>query len=277
MVNYEEGVMMTDRVREAVDEPALRRDVWERTGFASGAAAEPGTRQTRTDLAAARLTAIAGAAAPGDRLGSKEELRIQCGVSVGTFNEAIRLLQARKLVTVRPGPGGGLFAAEPSPMVRLGNSVLALDGEQTSVADAVRIRDALDPLMIEDALWHSSPAAIAQMRAQVQRMNDAVDAQDPIAFIRANWGLHARIAAVSPNVMLRSLYSSLLDVIESHTLSVLPVSEQPLPEYIAHRYQLHASLVEAIAARDSGQALHLITEHNTTDQLSPQTTVPSAG
>src|SRR5450631_3223467 len=90
-------------------------------------------------------------------------------------------------VTVRPGPGGGLFAAEPSPMVRLGNSVLALDAEQTSVADAVRIRDALDPLMIEDALWHASPAALAQMRAQVQRMNDAVGAQDPIAFIRANW------------------------------------------------------------------------------------------
>ena len=27
-------------------------------------------------------------------------------------------------------------------MVRLGNSVLALDAEQTSVADAIRIRDA---------------------------------------------------------------------------------------------------------------------------------------
>ena len=104
-------------------------------------AAEAGTRQTRTELAAARLAAIAGAARPGDRLGSKEELRIQCGVSVGTFNEAIRLLQARKLVTVRPGPGGGLFAAEQPPMVRLGNSVLALDAEQTSVADAIRIRE----------------------------------------------------------------------------------------------------------------------------------------
>jgi ribosomal protein L11 methyltransferase len=39
-------------------------------------------------------------------------------------------------------------------MVRLGNSVLALDGDPSSVADAVRIRDALDPLMIEEALWH---------------------------------------------------------------------------------------------------------------------------
>jgi DNA-binding FadR family transcriptional regulator len=241
----------------AVDEPAWRRGDWER----AAARADGGTRQTRTELAAARLGAIAAAAMPGDRLGSKEELRGQCGVSVGTFNEAIRLLQARKLVTVRPGPGGGLFAAEPSPMVRLGNSVLALDAEETSVADAVRIREALEPLIIEDALWHASPADLAELRAQVRRMRAAADELDPVAFIRANWGLHARIAALSPNVMLRSLYTSLLDLIESHTLSVLPVSEQPLLEYVAQRYQLHADLVEAIASRDSAQALDLIAEH----------------
>lgn len=251
----------------AVDEPAWRRGDWER----AAARADGGTRQTRTELAAARLGAIAAAAMPGDRLGSKEELRGQCGVSVGTFNEAIRLLQARKLVTVRPGPGGGLFAAEPSPMVRLGNSVLALDAEETSVADAVRIREALDPLIIEDALWHASPADAADLRAQVRRMRAAADELDPVAFIRANWGLHARIAALSPNVMLRSLYSSLLDLIESHTLSVLPVSEQPLLEYVAQRYELHARLVEAIAGRDRALALRLISEHNTTDLLKPVT------
>ena len=64
--------------------------------------------------------------------------------------------------------------------------------------------------------------------------------------------------------MLRSLYSSLLD------LSVLQADGRPLADYIAERYALHASLVEAIAGRDKGQALHLITEHNTTDRLRPR-------
>ena len=153
-------------------------------------------------------------------------------------------------------------------MVRLGNSVLALDAEQTSVADAIRIREALDPLIIEDALWHCSPADSPDAgpgRADERRRG----ARDPVGFVRANWGLHAQIAALSPNVMLRSLYSSLLDLIESHTLSVLPDGDQPLPEYVAQRHQLHASLVEAIAERDKDKALHLITEHNTTDQLRP--------
>lgn len=209
------------------------------------------------------IAELAARAAPGTRLGTKEELRLKCGVSVGTFNEALRLVQARELVTVRPGPGGGLFAAEQSPLVRLGNSVLALDSDQTSVAEAVRIRDALDPLLIQDALWHASPADLAGLRKQLAPMAEAAEAGDAIAFVHANWQLHAQIAAISPNRMLRSIYSSLLDIIESHTLSVLPGGEQPLPDYIRQRYQLHADLVQALERRDEEEASRLIHEHNT--------------
>ena len=244
------------------DAPALRRTDWEARA-APSAAADRVTGPSRVDVAVDSIAAIAQAAMPGARLGTKEEMRQHSGVSVGTFNEALRLLQSRGLVTVRPGPGGGLFAAQQSPMVRLGNSVLALDSDQTSVADAIRIRDALDPLLVEDALWHASPADIAGMRHQLDKMDAATRDVDPIAFIHANWQLHARIAAVSPNVVLRSIYTSLLDLIESHTLSVLPVGDRPLPEYLQERLRLHAALVDALATRDSETALQLIAEHNT--------------
>jgi DNA-binding FadR family transcriptional regulator len=221
-------------------------------------------------MAADRIADLASGLAPGTRLGTKGQLRARCEVSVGTFNEALRLLQARGLVTVRQGPGGGLFAAEQSPMVRLGNSVLALDADQTSVADAIRIRDALDPLLVEDALWYASPADIASMREKLSEMAAAAYGGDAIGFIHANWALHARIAAVSPNPILWSLYSSLLDLIESHTLAVLPVREQPLPDYLAERYQLHAALVDAIGRRETATALRLISEHNTTAGTPPE-------
>jgi DNA-binding FadR family transcriptional regulator len=253
-----------EQVAVTGDIPALRRSEWERAHPTPGGPAERVAGLSRVDLTVDRLTAIARATELGGRLGTKEELRLRCGVSVGTFNEALRLLQSRGLVTVRPGPGGGLFAAEQSPMVRLGNSVLALDADQASVADAVRLRDALDPLLVEDALWHASPADISGMRQDLEEMASAAQDQDAISFIHANWQLHARIAAISPNVMLRSIYTSLLHLIESHTLSVLPVQEQPLPEYLRERHRLHAALVDAIAARDTRTALGLIAEHNTT-------------
>ena len=227
---------------------------------------KPDQGQSRTAVAVEIITALSESAGPGERLGSKQQLRAQCGVSVGTLNEAIRLLESRGLITVRSGPGGGVFAATQSAIVRLGNSFLALDATDasTSVAEAVRLRDILDPATVEDALWHASPAAIADMRREIVSMGVAVSNDDPTAFVRANWHLHARIASVSPNGLLRSLYLSLLDIVESHTLSILPSRVQPLPDYVSERHQLHAALVEAIAERDQDRARELIQLHATT-------------
>jgi len=237
----------------------------------------PAARTSRAESAADQLMAFARAAAAGDRLGSKEELRTRCGVAVGTFNEAVRIVQSRGLVSVRPGPGGGVFAAAQSALVRLGNSVLALDASDTSVAEAIRIRDALDPLLVEDALWHASPADICGMREVVADMAAAVERQDPAGFVHANWQLHARIAAVSPHPVLRSLYVTLLDQIESHTLDVLPVGEQPLPAYMAQRQTLHAQLVDALDSRNRARALHLIATHTTSSALTGEPAVGVQG
>lgn len=245
----------TPTKRGSVEAPALSRADWER-----GAATVP----SRAEQAANQIAALAAGAEAGVRLGTKEELRSLCGVSVGTFNETLRLLQARGQVTVRPGPGGGLFAAAQSPTVRLGNSLLALDAQQADVADAIRVRDALDPLLVDDALWHGSPADFSELRKHLTVMAKAAESEDAAAFVQANWRLHARIAAISPNTLLRSLYESLLELIESHTLSILPSSEQPLPQYIRERYELHAALVDALDARDREKALRIVADHNTT-------------
>jgi DNA-binding FadR family transcriptional regulator len=246
-----------------LEAPAFRRADWQLPGASPAA--------TRPEQAAEQLAELASAAEAGSRLGTKEELRTLCGVSVGTFNEALRLVQARGLVTVRAGRVGGLFASRQSPLIRLGNSVLAIDDDAMSVADAVRIRDALEPLITEDAVRHRSAGDLEVMRQGLRRMRAAADTLDGIEFIRANWSLHALIAQVSPSVMLRSFYLSLLEMIESHTLSVQSVDERPLPEYLDGRYRLHADLVTAIADQDSPRALGLIRVHNA---AAPDTTAP---
>jgi DNA-binding FadR family transcriptional regulator len=213
-------------------------------------------------VAAERIAGMVQTLTTGERLGTKNDLRQSVGVSVGTFNEALRLLQSRGIVSVRSGPGGGIFVAAPSPIVRLGNSVLALDADDTSVADAVRLRNALDPLLVADAVRFSSASDMQAMRKPLRVMAAAVEAVDATAFTRANWALHAEIAAVSPSAILRSFYCSLLEIIESHTIFVLPVRE-PLAAYIQERYDLHAALVDAIEARDADEAEALIQAHNT--------------
>jgi DNA-binding FadR family transcriptional regulator len=251
-----------------LEAPAFRRADWQLPGAPSPA--------TRPEQAAEQLAEIAAAAEPGSRLGTKEELRGVCGVSVGTFNEALRLVQARGLVTVRAGRVGGLFASRQSPLVRLGNSMLAIDDDALSVADAVRIRDALEPLVVEDAVRHRSAADLDALREGLQRMRSAADTLDGIEFLRANWALHVLVAQVSPSVMLRSFYLSLLETIESHTLSVQTADSRPLPEYLQDRYRLHADLVSAIAEQDRPRALGLIRVHNATGEASAGATGPAS-
>jgi DNA-binding GntR family transcriptional regulator len=154
-------------------------------------------------------------------------------------------------------------------MVRLGNSMLALDDDAASVEEAVRLRDALDPLLVEDALAHVSAHRVVELRAALAQMKIAADDGDDTAFVRANWALHARIADISPSAMLRSIYLNLLEIIESHLLTVQPYADKPLREYIHDRYALHEALVDAIADRDP-RALTLIREHNTTGPASAE-------
>src|SRR6266508_6814315 len=123
------------------------------------------SRVSRAEALARRLEAriLDGGMRAGDRLGTKDELKERFGVAVATVNEAIRLLQARGLVQVRPGPRGGVFASEPSPFVRLGHQVLALKHESVRAADCLQVRDALDPAVVADAVRHCSAADAEQL------------------------------------------------------------------------------------------------------------------
>lgn len=217
---------------------------------------------TRPERAARQLADLAAAAPPGTRLGTKPELRQRCGVSVGTFNEALRLSQARGVVELRRGPGGGIFSVEQPPLVRLGNSMLTLDGGADSVADAIRIRDQLDVLVVEDAARHSSAADVAAYRVQLDAMSRAEQAGDALAFMAANWRLHDLFVQVNPSPMVRAIYTALLEIIRSHTVGVSGADGSADADLMRRRREVHADLVDAIAERDPERLRAAIAAHS---------------
>ncbi|MCE0764907.1 FCD domain-containing protein [Pseudonocardia kujensis] len=218
---------------------------------------------SRADQVAAQLSEVIAKLRPGERLGTKNELRERTGVSVGTFNETLRILQSQGQIELRRGPHGGLFVAERSPMAQLGHAVLQLDTNAASVTEAMDIRDVLDPLLIQDAIEHHSSHHLALMREQLDHMAAAVRDDDGIAFLHANWQLHAVIADVSPRPILKAFYVSLLNLIEQHTIAIASDrAERPLAGFHQKRYRVHVQLVDAIASGDVRAAGRVLHKHN---------------
>src|SRR3954469_2979267 len=88
---------------------------------------------------------------PGQRLGTKEELRGRFGVALATINEAIRLLEMRGMLTARPGPGGGVFVTHASTRARLNHFVMGYKWNEAAIADHHTVRNALEPLVCREA------------------------------------------------------------------------------------------------------------------------------
>ena len=205
--------------------------------------------RSRAQEVADRLGEVIARMDPGDRLGTKDELRIRAGVAVATMNEAIRLLQARKAITLRTGPNGGVFVATPDPLVRISDALAAVQGRPETVMDAVALRAALDPLTVIEASRHRSASDLRRLRALVDRMSAALD--DDLQFARANWAFHEAVIAIGKNEILKNVALGLIEIISANVVDIVPGSKTD--EQKRERVRVHAALIEAIESGDPDQ------------------------
>jgi DNA-binding FadR family transcriptional regulator len=193
---------------------------------------------------------------PGDHIGTRADLREQTGVARATVNEAIRLLQERRRIVVRPGPGGGMFVAANDPVVRLGRTLLTVQGEPLAVAGAIEVREQLEPLVAAHAAEHRTAKDRRELKALITAMRKHLD--DAPRFVSLNWDLHVRIAAISPNAVLRGTYVGLYEFVNQVSL----VNPQPYDrDYLEQRLQVHSDLVTAILSGDPAAAREAAEAH----------------
>jgi GntR family transcriptional repressor for pyruvate dehydrogenase complex len=215
-------------------------------------------RVSRAELVARELEReIAGGLQPGERLGTKDDLRKRFRVAVATVNEAVRLLETRGLIEARPGPGGGVFVARPSARLAMTHVVLGFRTGTTSYEECLELRDALEPLIDSHAARHHRVRDIRELKRIVNTMHASVD--DPAAFFKCNWALHRRIAELCRNGPLRSMYLALIDFLE-FSIDRAEFSDFDGAAMIA----VHRDLVEAIDAGEGPRLDAAIAAHQPT-------------
>jgi GntR family transcriptional regulator, transcriptional repressor for pyruvate dehydrogenase complex len=205
-------------------------------------------RVSRAELVARELEReIVDQRKPGERLGTKEDLRQRFGVAVATVNEALRLLETRGLVEARPGPGGGVFVSRPAVRVAFTHTVLGFTTGSTTYEECLEVRDALEPLIDVHAARYHRASDVRDLRRIVKEMERSTS--DPAAFFACNWALHRRIAQLCRNAPLRNMYLALIDFLE------LSLDRAEFSEFDGEGLlEVHRGLVEAI---DGGEGPEL--------------------
>lgn len=193
----------------------------------------------------------------GHFVGTKKELLERFGVAPATLGEAIRVLRNRGVISVKPGPGGGIFLAEQSPIMRLGHGLIQLESDDATVDDCLGIIDSLDRVVMHDAVVNATDVDIAELRAMLAELEEVwgdTELAQPL-----NWRLHQRIAQITPNQILRMVYTNVIDFILTN-LDGIP-NAPGFSSTSADRLDVHRRLVEAIADRDADAAMAAVREH----------------
>lgn len=192
---------------------------------------------------------------PGDRLPSERELCQRFGVSRVTVREALRVLEASGLVTIRVGAHGGAFLTTPSAE-RLGEGLadlLALAPLTAANVTEARVVVELGilPLVVERAT-EEDVAALLEIVDEGARAikEDRYEMSMSAAF-------HIRVAACTHNPAIEMLVQSF----HGPMLMSLEQARAAAPLMGRRGTDEHRKLAQAIAKRDLEAATSVMRTH----------------
>jgi DNA-binding FadR family transcriptional regulator len=197
---------------------------------------------------------VEGKMRPGDRLGLKADLQKEFDVAGPTIAQALTLLTNDGLISMRRGPGGGIFVERSRPVIRVGTRRLAT-GTAQSLAENIETREWLTPLLAV-----SAARATDRDEAVVTRLRELADqligAQPSFETQRQIWAGHHAIVELADNELVGHFYRDLLDTAEALIVDVVFPTEGIEGDRERQRIATHASMFVAVADGNVEAARH---------------------
>lgn len=175
---------------------------------------------------------------PGTHL-QEEVIASSLGISRAPVRDALRLLAAEDLVTIRP---------------RRGAVVKALS--RADFLAGYQVREALEVLAIRLAVPRITASDLRTLADLHARMRAYARNKQIDEYFRCNAAFHALFVERSGNHWLQSIYSQLMNQLRRYRLPSLYIRgglERSLSE--------HASILAAVRRGDGERAAHLLREH----------------
>ena len=194
-----------------------------------------------------------GALKPGDRLPPERELALQLNVSRASVREAMRLLDMKGLVVVRPGAGTFIIEDPIEAIVQAFSSLLSEDAGAAS--DVFEMRLLLEPHV----------ATLAAERAgevDIQRMRSILDSQEAdIASggtgVDFDTEFHAAIAGATKNAALVAVMQAISGILSQSREDALLSPDRSRLSLQSHRQIMAAVEGRSPAAAEAAMHSHI--------------------
>jgi GntR family transcriptional repressor for pyruvate dehydrogenase complex len=198
-----------------------------------------------TDEAIIELRAMiqSGKLPPGARLPAEHQLATQMGISRSGVREAVKVLEAARVLEVRRGDGTFVTSLAPTLLLEgLGFAVELLQGD--TLLEVMEVRRLLEPATTGLAAQRITDEQLDELASALQTMADA--ASDPEQLMTADVAFHRAVAASTGNETL----TSLLDGLSGRTVRARVWRGIVLGNVTQATIDEHRAIYDALRARD---------------------------
>ena len=165
--------------------------------------------------------------ADGASLGRVADLASEYSVSMSSLREALRMLEAEGLVSMRRGPGGGVQVHPPTEQGAARNMALLLQFRDVTLGDVQEARIMFEPLAARTlAERRDRRASAAALRRLVDAQRAVLD--DIAAFGKANAEFHRQLSVLVGNQTVAIMAEMLAEIVE-RAIAALGEAQAMLP------------------------------------------------
>jgi DNA-binding FadR family transcriptional regulator len=202
---------------------------------------------------------LEGRLQPGDRLPPERDLQEMFGTSRGSLREALRVLEERGLIDIRPGAGGGSVVRTPGTRQVSQSLAFLIRHQKVSLDHLAEFREDIEGAVVALAAGRAGADDVDRLRTLLQKARSSLEGGLPQIerFLQADRDLHLELAKIAGNPIYTSVLQSIHENIHRYYEQFLPREERILRE----NYQDLCDIVAAVESRRPGRAREMAQNH----------------